>query len=66
MNDRLRYEKLNNKNSKLKYLNKMEIEVEEESDILINGLGFIRVTKPGKFEINIIDTKLVSVRKSMI
>ena len=66
MNDRLRYEKLNNKNSKLKYLDNIDISVEEISDILINGLGFIRVTKPGTFKINIIDTKMVSVRKSMI
>ena len=66
MNDRLRYEKLNNKNSKLKYLESIDVNIEEISDILINGLGFIRVTKPGSFKINIIDTKLVSVRKSMI
>ncbi len=66
MNDKLRYEKLNNKNSKLKYLDNIDVSVEEISDILINGLGFIRVTKPGTFKINIIDTKMVSVRKSMI
>jgi ribosome biogenesis GTPase A len=66
MNDKLRYEKLNNKNSKLKYLDKINVEVEDVSDILINGLGFIRVTKPGRFEINIIETKMVNIRKSMI
>ena len=66
MNDKLRYEKLNNKNSKLKYLDKINVVADDVSDILINGLGFIRVTKPGKFEINVINTKLVSIRKSMI
>ncbi len=66
MNDKLRYEKLNNKNSKLKYLDKVNVVVDDVSDILINGLGFIRVTKVGKFEVNIINTKLVSIRKSMI
>jgi ribosome biogenesis GTPase A len=66
MNDQLRYEKLNNKNSKLKYLDKVNVVVDDVSDILINGLGFIRVTKVGKFEVNIINTKLVSIRKSMI
>ncbi len=66
MNDKLRYEKLNYKNSKLKYLESLDFNIEEETDILINGLGFIRITKPGSVKISIIETKLVSVRKSMI
>ena len=66
MNDKLRYEKVKSKNNKLKDLPSITYEINEPSDIVINGLGFIRITKVGKVTINIIDTKIVSVRKSMI
>lgn len=66
MNDKLRYEKVKTKNNKLKELNSVKYEVKEPSDIVINGLGFIRITKESNITINIIDTKMVSIRKSMI
>ena len=66
MNDKLRYEKLKSKNNKLKDLPSLTYDITEPSDIVINGLGFIRITKESKITINIIDTKIVSIRKSMI
>ena len=66
MNDKLRYEKLKSKNNKLKDLPRLTYDITEPSDIVINGLGFIRITKESKITINIIDTKIVSIRKSMI
>ena len=66
MNDKMRYEKVKDKNDKLKILPSMNINITEPTDILINGLGFIRVTKPGDIKVNVLDAKLVSKRKSMI
>ena len=66
MNDKLRYEKVKSKNSKLKILQSMNIEINEPTDILINGLGFIRITKPGLIKLYVLDNKLVTIRKSMI
>ncbi len=66
MNDKLRYEKVKAKNDKLKILPSLTFDINEPIDILINGLGFIRVTKIGNVKINILDTKMVSIRKSMI
>lgn len=66
MNDKLRYEKIKSKNNKLNNLESTAYEINEPSDILVNGLGFIRITKNGKVKINVIDNKLLSIRKSMI
>ena len=66
MNDRLRYEKVKSKNDKLTILPSISYEITEPTDILINGLGFIRVTKAGNVKINVLDLKLISKRKSMI
>lgn len=66
MNDKLRYEKVKLKNNKLKDLKSIEIETNECSDILINGLGFIRITRKGNFKIYTLDEKMISIRKSMI
>lgn len=66
MNDKLRYEKVKSKNDKLTILPNVTYDIKEPSDILINGLGFIRITKPGSIKVYVLDTKLVSIRKSMI
>lgn len=66
MNDKLRYEKIKSKNDKLKILSNETYEITEPTDILINGLGFIRVTKPGSIRVHVLDTKLLGKRKSMI
>lgn len=66
MSDKLRYEKVKLKNEKLKILPSISIETNECTDVLINGLGFIRITKPGEFKIYALDEKMISIRKSMI
>ena len=66
MSDKLRYEKVKSKNDKLTILPNSNITIEEPTDILINGLGFIRITKPGNVKIYALDSKLISYRKSMI
>ena len=66
MNDRLRYEKVKSKNDKLKILPNANKTIEEPTDILINGLGFVRITKPGDIRVYALDSKLVTYRKSMI
>ena len=66
INDKLRFEKIKSKNDKLKILPNVNELIEEPTDILINGLGFIRITKPGTVRIYALDAKLISRRKSMI
>lgn len=66
MNDKLRYEKVKSKNDKLKILPNSNKSIEEPTDILINGLGFVRITKPGDIRVYALDSKLVTYRKSMI
>lgn len=66
MSDKLRYEKVKLKNEKLKILPSISIETNECTDVLVNGLGFIRITKPGEFKIYVLDEKMISIRKSMI
>ena len=66
MNDRLRYEKINSKNDKLRILPSVNYSIEEPTDILINGLGFVRITKPGSIRVHALDLRLISKRKSMI
>lgn len=66
MSDKLRYEKVKFKNEKLKILPSISIETNECTDVLVNGLGFIRITKPGEFKIYALDGKMISIRKSMI
>ena len=66
MNDKLRYEKVKIKNDKLKILPNIIKETEEKTDIIINGLGFIRITKEAKVKIYTLDLNLIEIRKSMI
>ena len=66
MSDKLRYEKVKLKNEKLKILPSISIETNECTYVLVNGLGFIRITKPGEFKIYALDEKMISIRKSMI
>ncbi len=66
MSDKLRYEKIKSKNDKLRILPSVSYEITEPTDIIINGLGFIRITKVGNIKIHILDLKLVTKRKSMI
>ncbi len=66
MNDKLRYEKVTSKNDKLCILQNKTIEVDGETDIVINGLGFVKITNPGSIKIYILDVKMISTRKKMV
>ena len=66
MNDKLRYEKVKDKNIKLKHLPNINYSVEEGTDVVVSGLGFIRITKEGSIKIYTLDEKMISKRKSMI
>ena len=66
MNDKLRYEKVKSKNDKLTILQSVNYDITEPTDIIINGIGFIRITKVGSIKINVLDTRLITKRKSMI
>lgn len=66
MYDRLRYEKVKSKNDKLRILPNVNYEVTEPTDILINGVGFVRITKPGSVRVHTLDLRLITKRKSMI
>ena len=66
MNDKLRYEKIKSKNDKLTILQSVNYDITEPTDIIINGIGFVRITKVGSIKINVLDTRLITKRKSMI
>ena len=66
MSDKLRYEKIKNKNTKLLHLMCNEYDIDGETDIVVNGLGFIKINKPGNIKIYVLDTKLLSTRKKMV
>lgn len=66
MNDRLRYEKVKSLNSKLVILPNKSFEVDGQTDIVINGLGFIKVNKKGVIRVFTLDTNLISIRKKLI
>ena len=66
MNDRLRYEKVKSSNSKLVILPNKSINVDGQTDIVINGLGFVKVNRPGLIKLYVLDTKLISTRKKLI
>ena len=66
MNDKLRYEKVKSKNDKLIILPSKSISVNGEIDILINGIGFIKISKPGLVKIYTLDIKLINERMRMI
>ena len=66
ISDKLRYEKVKDKNSKLRHLPNINYSVEEGTDIVVSGLGFIRITKEGSIKIYTLDEKMISKRKSMI
>ncbi|NLC48083.1 MAG: GTPase RsgA [Tenericutes bacterium] len=66
MNDKLRYEKIKSKNEKLTILPSSTIDITSPTDVIINGLGFIRVSKEGSIKVYTVDSRLVTKRSSMI
>lgn len=53
-------------NDRGKDLNIKEIEIAEESDVVVNGLCFIKITKPALLKLYVKDNVGVYIRKSLI
>ena len=67
MSNSLKYNRMKIKTrDDLKALPKKNIHLNGEEDIVINGLGFIKVTKECDVVVYTLDENLISVRKSMI
>ena len=66
MNDKLRYEKVKHKNPKLTILQNKTIDLNGEEDLVINGLGFVKITKPCTVKVYTLDINMISTRKKMI
>ncbi len=66
MSDKLRYEKIKEKNDKLRILPNIEYEITKPSDILVNGVGFVRITKVGTIRVYSLDNRIIKKRDSMI
>lgn len=67
MNNKLQYKKFKTKNKRyLENLNNKEFELEGKKDIVVSGLGFIKINKKGNLKIYIKNLKLISIRDKMI
>jgi len=66
MSNNLNIDRVFKETDKLKELKKHELCVEEDSDIVIQGLGFIKVTKKSKINIYTKEGVRVFVRKNLI
>ena len=67
MNNNLNYKRFKTKNKD--YLNKYnfkEFDIDGKKDIVISGLGFIKLNKSGSVKIYIKNTNLISIRNKMI
>lgn len=58
--------RINSKRDDLKNLNKVDYDVKYDSDLVINGLGFIKIVNKGKVSIYIDKTIKTFMRKSLI
>lgn len=67
MNNNLPFERIKIKtNEKLKMLPKKNIHIKGNEDVVINGLGFIKIVKETDIVVYTLDEKLISVRNKMI
>lgn len=67
MNNKLQYKKFKTKNKKyLEDLNNKEYILEGKKDIVISGLGFIKLNKEGNIKIYINNLDLINIRDKMI
>jgi hypothetical protein len=67
MNNNLMYKRFKTKNKN--YLNKYnykEYEIDGKKDIVISGLGFIKLNKSGNIRVFIKNTNLIIIRNKMI
>lgn len=62
----LKVKRINPKRDNLKNLNRVDYEVKYDSDLVINGLGFIKIVNKGKINIYIDKTINTFMRKSLI
>lgn len=67
LNNNLHFERIkNNTNDKLKMLPKKIIHIKGNEDVVINGLGFIKIVKEADIIVYTLDEKLITVRDKMI
>ncbi len=67
MNNNLEYKKVKSVNSnELKVLPSKTFELKNKKDIVINGLGFVKVNKESKLKIYTLREDLISIRNNMI
>ena len=67
MNNKLQYKKFKTKNKRyLENFNNKEYILEGKKDIVISGLGFIKLNKKGNIKIYINNLNLISIRDKMI
>lgn len=66
MSDKLRYEKVKFKNNKLCDLQSVNYTITYESDILIHGLGFVKISRNGEIKVYSLDNKIISKRRSIL
>lgn len=67
MNNNLNYKKFKTKNKEyLNNLNNKEYKLEGKKEIVISGLGFIKINKQGNIKIYMNDLDLISIRNKMI
>lgn len=66
ISNKLEINRIYNDNDKLKHLKKHELLVEDDSDIVVQGLGFIKVTNKSKIILYTKDGVRVFVRKNLI
>lgn len=67
MNDNLNYKKSKSINSKsLIAMPNKTFKIDGKKDIVINGLGFIKINKPGIVKVYTLDENLIRIRNKMI
>lgn len=66
MSNDIKVKRINAKREDLKQLNKVSFDVKYDSDIVINGLGFIKIVNKGKVDLYLDKTINTFMRKSLI
>lgn len=66
LSNEIKVKRINAKRKDLKELNKISFDVKYDSDIVINGLGFIKIVNKGKVDLYLDKTINTFMRKSLI
>jgi len=64
MSNEIKLDKIYSKNNKLKEVNLLDLNLDDNTDIVIKGLGFINVKQASSVNIYVEDKNLIEVRKS--